>query len=463
MQIDENFKKIEKGELFTDFEKKVIDLSEKIIDSYRSEKEIIVRICGGSIRDKLLDVKTYDVDLSVEGITGEEFARKVEEITDKNGDEDIGVIRNREKSSHLASAKICFRGENLSVDVMGLRHDSYSDDTRVPTITTGTPKQDAERRDFTINTLFYNINTKKIEDFLGGVDDLKNKRLRTTYDTELSFSDDPLRILRLLRFSAKYLFPIDDTYINAVKKSKEAYKTKVNVERAGVEIRQSLSNPNTDKYIEYVIKADMFELIFDPLTHWNLDKETVLKNVKKVVSRQIPDECKMYIVLGAIFYQLAYLDPIQDPLRKKCLISPIECAILRDMKFTSNTAASVQSFVVGTKIITDIYKSGELKRLTVGKLVNTLGTNWEHVCYLLLDDAVYNYFKKDIVSFITSENLAKCVAIQPLMRGNDIAKILGINASKEIAKLTKEMIEWQIENPNGTAEEYKNIIKSRNK
>lgn len=94
-------------------------------------------------------------------------------------------------------------GDNI--DVVNLRSEEYGADSRVPDIRIGTPTEDAFRRDLTINTLFYNINERKIEDFTGqGLRDLQLRIARTPVSPLKTFADDPLRILRTFRFSQRF-------------------------------------------------------------------------------------------------------------------------------------------------------------------------------------------------------------------------------------------------------------------
>jgi tRNA nucleotidyltransferase (CCA-adding enzyme) len=98
----------------------------------------------------------------------------------------------------------------LPIDLVNLRKEEYALDSRIPTVAFGTPLEDALRRDLTINALFYNINTGQVEDYTEhGIEDLKAGRIRTPLNPEQTFKDDPLRILRVFRFAARYNFSCD--------------------------------------------------------------------------------------------------------------------------------------------------------------------------------------------------------------------------------------------------------------
>lgn len=149
-----------------------------------------MRVAGGWVRDKLLGIPSYDIDIALDDMMGKEFA---ELINTKlyPGQKKYGVVeRNAENSKHLETA--CIKVHGIMLDLVNLRSEEYTEDSRVPEIQIGTPLQDAERRDLTINALFYNINERKIEDFTTGLKDLEDMIIRTPLEPEQTFLDDPL-------------------------------------------------------------------------------------------------------------------------------------------------------------------------------------------------------------------------------------------------------------------------------
>ena len=104
----------------------------------------------------------------------------------------------------------------MFVDLVNLRSEKYTEDSRVPVIEIGTPEEDAYRRDLTINSLFYNINESKVEDLANkGVQDLKDGVIRTPMEPFKTFIDDPLRILRAIRFANRFNFKIVPEIVKA--------------------------------------------------------------------------------------------------------------------------------------------------------------------------------------------------------------------------------------------------------
>ena len=136
------------------------------------------------------------------------------------------VLTNPEMSKHLETATLSIG--NFWIDFVNLRTEVYKEDdedsfenkgTRVPvSIGIGTPEEDAFRRDLTINALFYNLQSKKVEDFTGsGLTDLNAKIVRTPIDPVQTFLDDPLRVLRSVRFASRLDFLLDPDLKDAVR------------------------------------------------------------------------------------------------------------------------------------------------------------------------------------------------------------------------------------------------------
>mmetsp|Transcript_98066 Transcript_98066/g.134868 ORF Transcript_98066/g.134868 Transcript_98066/m.134868 type:complete len:159 (+) Transcript_98066:183-659(+) len=151
-----------------------------------------------------------DIDIALDDMFGEDFAVLLNnKLYANEGKQKFGVIKsNSDKSKHLETATI--KVEGVFIDLVNLRSECYSEDSRVPTIDIGTPEQDAYRRDLTINSLFYNINESQVEDFTKmGVQDLHNKFIRTPLEPLQTFLDDPLRLLRTIRFANRFEFEID--------------------------------------------------------------------------------------------------------------------------------------------------------------------------------------------------------------------------------------------------------------
>ena len=178
-----------------------------------------LRCAGGWVRDKLMGRESLDIDIALDNMLGKEFADTVNQYLEPHGQKTHSVaviMSNPDQSKHLETARMKIRG--LWIDLVNLRSEEYAHNSRIPTMTFGTPEQDAFRRDFTINSLFYNINTGAVEDFTGrGIEDMKLGIIRTPLPARETFVDDPLRVLRAIRFASRFGFSLDESLVDAAR------------------------------------------------------------------------------------------------------------------------------------------------------------------------------------------------------------------------------------------------------
>lgn len=155
-----------------------------------------LRCAGGWVRDKLLGKDSVDIDIALDNLLGTQFAEHLSAYLESKGQKAgrIAVVQaNPEKSKHLETAKV--KINELEVDLVNLRSETYVSDAahRIPEMAFGTPEQDALRRDFTFNSMFYNINTGSVEDFTGkGKRDLADGIVRTPMQPQETFMDGTL-------------------------------------------------------------------------------------------------------------------------------------------------------------------------------------------------------------------------------------------------------------------------------
>lgn len=225
-----------------------------------------VRIAGGWMRDKLLGRENADVDVAVDNMSGVQFAEEVNKFLSTFDVEmsHIGVIAaNPDQSKHLEAATVRVLGQ--WIDFVHLRSEKYVDNSRIPDVSLGTPEEDARRRDFTMNALFYNITTDVIEDFTGqGIDDLNAGIVRTPIDPQITFMDDPLRVFRAVRFSSRFGFSVTDDIRKAASNSdvQAALKVKVSRERIGIEVDGMLSGPRPASSIRMLHSLNLAHIAF---------------------------------------------------------------------------------------------------------------------------------------------------------------------------------------------------------
>jgi tRNA nucleotidyltransferase/poly(A) polymerase len=157
---------------------------------------------------------------------------------------------------------------NYWIDFVNLRADEYASDSRIPVLMRfGTAEEDALRRDLTINSLFYNINEGVVEDLTGrGLDDLRRGVVATPLPPLTTLLDDPLRVLRAIRFAARLRFGMDDSLRKAAAdpRVKEALEQKVSRERVGSEMDLMLKSRDPVRALRLLVNLGLIETIFPP-------------------------------------------------------------------------------------------------------------------------------------------------------------------------------------------------------
>ena len=213
---------------------------------------IQVFVVGGFVRDLLLKKEEKDIDFLIVG-DGNLYAH---ELAIKLGVKKITVYKT------FGTAQFNFA--NIDFEFVASRKESYNKKSRKPDVVQGTFEDDISRRDFTINTLAFSINKKifgKLIDTYNGLDDIKNKLIRTPLDPMITFDDDPLRILRAFRFASQLNFSVDDSIIKAAKKLNNRLKI-VSQERITDEFLKILSSPKPSIGLKLLYNSETMEAVF---------------------------------------------------------------------------------------------------------------------------------------------------------------------------------------------------------
>lgn len=196
-------------EFFQSFDKILIEIAD-----FATNQKVDIYLVGGSVRDKLLKRQSTDFDFTVVG-DSISFAKKLAKKFKTKA-----VVYEKFKT---ALVTVGFH----KLEFVGTRKEVYESNSRNPIVSEGTLEDDLKRRDFTINALAIALNGDnrgKIIDLFGGMKDLESKILRTPLDPYLTFSDDPLRMLRAARFAAQLNFDIETNCLQAIKKMAERIK-----------------------------------------------------------------------------------------------------------------------------------------------------------------------------------------------------------------------------------------------
>lgn len=313
--------------VLTPQEKSLFDTLHKINDERKLG--LVFRAAGGWVRDKLLGKECDDIDIALDKMTGKKFLEACLASSFRPSIEGHYTVKaNADKSKHLETVRIKMCG--FEVDFANLRSETYGD-TRVPQIEIGTPLTDAQRRDLTINALFFNVNAGEVEDFVGGLADLKSLTLRTPLGAKKSFMDDPLRVLRALRFhstleGSKMLGATMAGILD--REVHEAYKSKVSFERGGPEIVKMLAGDAAARSIRILLETDLYKAVFNVpefrvLNDLRMSQQnkhhahTLMEHTLQVVEHleglmrhsKFPPELRVKMLLAALFHDFGKAHP----------------------------------------------------------------------------------------------------------------------------------------------------------
>lgn len=192
-----------------------------------------LRVVGGTVRDLILDRPTSDFDFVTEG-SGLLLAEQLKEKLGKRAR--VTLFRN------FGTAQVKYRG--LELEFVGARRESYRADSRNPIVEEGSFDDDEKRRDFTINALSITLNGPlkgTLHDPFGGLEDLERGLIRTPLDPDVTFSDDPLRMMRAVRFAAQLGFTVGEDIKEAIRRNSDRLKI-VSMERVTTEFLKIMAS-----------------------------------------------------------------------------------------------------------------------------------------------------------------------------------------------------------------------------
>ncbi|MFN2335894.1 MAG: CCA tRNA nucleotidyltransferase, partial [Bacteroidales bacterium] len=203
----------------------------EIVARVADREKVDVYVIGGYVRDHLMGRvhPDKDIDIVVLG-DGPSLARAV--AMEISPDITVTVFKT------FGTAMLRYR--NCDIEFVGARKESYSEDSRKPSVIPGTLEDDQNRRDFTINALAISLNTRnpgEVLDPFGGIDDIRNGIIRTPLDPDTTFSDDPLRMMRAVRFAAQLGFTISEETMASIIRNAERIKI-VSAERITTELNK---------------------------------------------------------------------------------------------------------------------------------------------------------------------------------------------------------------------------------
>lgn len=232
----------------------IFDLISEVLDTEKIRGYVI----GGYVRDQILKRESggKDIDILVIG-DGISIARKVAKLSGKN----------RKVTVFKTYGTAMFRHDDIEIEFVGARKESYTSDSRKPSVSVGTLEDDQNRRDFTINALAVSLNREtygELTDPFNGIDDLNNKIIRTPLDPHRTFSDDPLRMIRAIRFAAQLGFTIEPVTLESISQNSDRIKI-VSAERISTELNKIVLSSKPSVGFKLLEKTKLLKAIFPEL------------------------------------------------------------------------------------------------------------------------------------------------------------------------------------------------------
>lgn len=214
-------------------------------------------VIGGYVRDIFLNRPSKDIDIVCVG-SGIQLSEAIKTRLGKRAK--LSVFKN------FGTAQVKYK--DLEVEFVGARKESYNRDSRKPIVEDGTLEDDQLRRDFTINALAIQLNREHFGELIDpfqGLEDMKNLIIRTPTDPDITFSDDPLRMMRAIRFASQLGFFIEPKTFEAIERNKERIKI-VSKERIIDELNKIVLSPRPSIGFELLEKTGLLEIILPELT-----------------------------------------------------------------------------------------------------------------------------------------------------------------------------------------------------
>lgn len=341
---------------------------------------------GGVVRDELLGRKSFDIDITYVG-NAIEYCSKFGEVIQENPD--FGTVR--------------VNVGGREVDFASTRSESYPRKGHLPVVEKigCSLKEDVLRRDFTINALAKSVTTGEIVDYTGGLEDLKNKKLKVLHDE--SFIDDPTRIIRGLKFSIRFGFDLDEH----TRKLQEEYLANINYDMSYKRVKKELIetfNLNSNKAFERFINENIYKLVTEN------DVKIPDIDIEKLVNDYKPE-----------YVWLVYVGVLKD--LSKLPLTKIEQKIIDEVpnKILSNDF--------------EIYKAFENARLETVLLYG-----------ILYDEKIARHYLDDLKQIKIS------------VTGNDLLD-LGIKPSPRYQEIFDEILKCKLANPDMTKDEELEYLK----
>jgi putative nucleotidyltransferase with HDIG domain len=441
------------------------------ISRVADQMDVECYVVGGYVRDIFLERPSNDIDVVVVG-SGIAVAEQLKHQLGKKAH--LSVFRN------FGTAQVKFRqkGREYEIEFVGARRESYSHDSRKPIVEDGTLEDDQNRRDFTINAMAICLNSQRfgeLVDPFNGIADLEDGIIATPLDPEITFSDDPLRMMRCIRFATQLNFQIEDATYEALQRMADRIKI-VSGERIEVELNKIMMAPHPSIGFELLQRSGLLQIILpefaaldiiekrDGRAHKNnfYHSLEVLENVVKANSQQSTANT-LWLRWAALLHDIGktkskrWESAVGWTFHNHNLIgAKMIPQIFRRLKLPMGVEMKYVQKLVDLHMRPQVIADSEVTDSAVRRLINDAGDDIDDLMTLCEADITSkNEIKKKLFleNFrIVREKLVDLKEkdykrlLQPVIDGNEIMEMFHLKPSREVGMLKQYLKDAVLDN-----------------
>ena len=458
---------------------KRIDIQDEIlkrIGVVADRESIAAYVVGGYVRDILLDKEVKDTDIVVIG-SGVEFAKIVAK--------DFGRT-NLILFENFGTAMLPL--EDRKLEFVGARKESYRKDSRKPYVEVGTLDEDLSRRDFTVNAMAASLNEKTFGEIIDPFDcesDLKGKILRTPLDPEVTFDDDPLRIMRAVRFASQLGFTIEPNVLTAAGKMAERLAI-VSQERISDEFLKIMSSPKPSIGLQLMYDSGIMQVVFPEVAQMagvdqlnDYHHKDVFNHTLQVVDKVAATSENLWLRMAALLHDIG--KPKTKAFKPEIgwtfhghedLGARMTKRIFRRMRFPLEHLSYVEK-LIRLHLRPQALVDDGVTDSAVRRLMFETGNDIDDLMLLCraditsknqkLVEKVKRNYDLVIVKMVEVEEKDRIRNWQPPLHGEEIMSVCGLNESPMVGvlkdKITDAILDGVISNEHSAALQYLFLIK----